>query len=170
VDIVMIVLRLIHILAGVFWVGGVVVLAGFLQPTAKALVPEGPKFMQRLMAGPLLVGLSAAPPLTVLAGLLMYWRDSAGLSIAWIATGTGLVFTLGGLLGISAMLVGFLVSRPAAVGLATVGKEIQAGGKPPTPEQLGKIGRFQVMLTQGANWTAILAVLALVAMASARYF
>ncbi len=169
-DIYMIILRLIHILSGVFWVGGIVILAGFLQPTAQALVPEGPKFMQRLMAGPLLVWLSVTPGLTVLAGLLLYWHDSAGLSTTWIASGTGLVFTLGGLLGIAAMLVGFLVSRPAAVGLSSVGQEIQRGGKPPTQEQMGQIAKFQAALTQGALWTAILVSLALAAMATARYF
>lgn len=169
-DIYMIAVRLVHILAGVFWVGGIVVFAGFLQPTAKALVPEGPRFMQRLLSGPLAIAMTVAPPLNVLARLLLYWHDSAGLSAIWITTATGLVFTVGGLFGISALAVALSVIRPATLRLDSVSREIQSGGKPPTPEQLGRIDRFQARITLGAIWTAILVSLALAAMATARYF
>ncbi len=42
-------LRLIHILAGIFWVGAILLIAGFLLPTSRATGREGARFMQHLM-------------------------------------------------------------------------------------------------------------------------
>ena len=39
-DIVMIFLRLIHILAGIFWAGGAITTAGFILPTVSAIGPR----------------------------------------------------------------------------------------------------------------------------------
>ncbi len=169
-DIYMIILRLVHILAGVFWVGGIVIFAGFVQPAAQAAGADSQKFMQKLFAGPLPLALTIAPPLNVLAGLIMYWRDSAGLSLVWIASGSGRVFTLGALLALAGFVAGFFVARPAQLGLAALGKEIQTSGKPPTAEQLSQMGKYQMTLTQAAIWTAVFVSLALAAMATARYF
>ena len=168
-DLYAVVLRLVHILAGVFWIGGVVMLAGFIEPTVKATGPEGNKFMQRLAGGNLTMFLTLAGPLNVLAGLLLYLKDSAGLSTAWITSPTGLGFTFGAIFGLAALGVGLFMSRPAVTGLAAIGKEVQGGGKPPTPEQLGRIGKLQEKLSQATVLTALLLTITLIAMASARY-
>src|SRR5688572_8996596 len=44
-----ILLRLIHILGGIFWVGTMMLLAAFLIPTVRATGREGGKFMEHLM-------------------------------------------------------------------------------------------------------------------------
>jgi uncharacterized membrane protein len=162
-------LRLIHILSGVFWAGGVFTLAGFVQPTAQATAPESGKFMQRLLGGPLTIALSAAGPLTILAGLILYVIDSGGLRPEWIVTPTGLGFTLGALAGLAALGIGFFISRTDAVKLTALGKEIQAAGKPPTPEQAARLGALQKDLVQATVWTAVCLLVAVAAMATARY-
>ena len=48
-NVTMIVLRIIHIGAGVFWAGAVFVNEGFLLPTMKATGPGGAPFMRHLM-------------------------------------------------------------------------------------------------------------------------
>jgi len=81
-----IVLRLIHILAGTFWVGAIFLLAGFLVPTARSSGPEGGRFMQQLMLRRRLpVFLGVAMLLTVLSGLVMYVRVTAATHGAWPA-------------------------------------------------------------------------------------
>jgi uncharacterized membrane protein len=45
-DTLMIILRLIHIFAGTFWVGGAALVVFFISPTAKSLGPDGGKVMQ----------------------------------------------------------------------------------------------------------------------------
>jgi hypothetical protein len=97
----------------------------------------------------------------------MYVRDF-GLTIQ-LTTGAGLGFTFGGTAGLLALLIGFFVARPAAARVGVLGKQIQASGKPPTPDQLAEIQALQRRLGQGAVWTALLLALALIGMSTARY-
>src|SRR2546428_13568736 len=95
VDATMILLRVIHILSGVFWAGATFFLVGFLQPVVAASGPEGGRLMQRLtsqkrfqMAMPVAAGLS------LLSTPARYWPVSAGFQLAWITSGAGLVLAL----------------------------------------------------------------------------
>ncbi len=169
-DVAMIILRLFHIFSGVFWVGATFVITGFLQPAAVAAGPEGGKFMQRLFYqtrfGPV-QGIAGA--LTILSGLAMYLRDSAGLNLAWITSGSGLVLTIGGLAGILAAVVGIVAAAPAGTRLAALTKQIQTAGTAPTPEQTAEMQSLQKRINQVTLWTTVLLIVALAAMASARY-
>ena len=168
-NIYILVLRLVHIFSAVLWAGGTITMAGFIEPTARAAGQEGSRFMQRLGAGLYSPVMTIAGPLTVLAGLLLYWNDSVGFRQEWILSGPGLGFTVGALFGIGALSVGLFVTRPAVVGLGAMGKEIQMAGKPPTPEQLAKLAGLSEKLTSATVQTAILVSIALAAMALARY-
>lgn len=163
-------LRLIHIFSGVFWAGSTFVLASFIQPAAAATQPESNKFIQQMMgAGGYVVVQAIAGPLTVVAGLILYWIDSGGLQVSWIATATGLGFTVGGIAALIALYIGLVISRSSALGMAALGKEMQLAGKPPTPEQLSKMKAFQERLTQASVRNAILLAITVAAMAIARY-
>lgn len=164
-----IVLRVLHILGGVFWVGAAWMIAGFLYPTANASAPEGPRFLQRLFQSRLPTLISAAAGLNILTGLLLYWKDSGGLKLEWITTRAGLAFTLGGVAAIVALVIGFAVSKPAADKLGMLGKEIATGGKPPSPEQAAEMQRLAKRTADAATWVAVLLALALIEMAVARY-
>lgn len=170
-DIGMIVFRLVHIFSGVFWVGSLLVLTGFLQPAAAAAGPEGGHFMQRLYNRTRFApvqGLAGA--LTVLSGLVMYWRDSAGLQLSWITSGTGLVLTTGALAGIVAGVVGGAMAGPPGRRLAALAQQVQAGGATPTAAQTAEMQALQKRVNQVTLWVTALLLLALAAMATARYF
>ncbi len=82
-SIVLLLLRLIHIVAGAFWAGAAVAYFFYFAPTAKGLGPAGPKFMQDLVGRhryPLFMNVSSM--LTILAGLALYWFSSGGVSAA----------------------------------------------------------------------------------------
>jgi hypothetical protein len=166
---IVILLRLVHIVAGVFWVGALITMTGFIQPAAKAIGPDGGKFMQQLV-GPsrLSFFMSLAAPLTTLAGLALYWLDS-GFRIEWILTPTGLGFTIGGLTGIAALLSGFAVMKPTSDRVAALGKEMQTAGGPPSPTQVTEMQALQEKMRLGGRWVAALLVIAVIAMAIARY-
>jgi uncharacterized membrane protein len=73
-----IILRLIHILAGVFWAGTAFLMAGFLIPTMRATGKEGGVFIQHLMRERRLHAvLGVAMLLTVLSGIAMYAKLAA---------------------------------------------------------------------------------------------
>ncbi len=168
-DILTIVLRLIHIFAGVFWAGAVFFFWRFLAPAVGAAGPEGGKVMQKLFQTRYTIALSVAALLTVLAGLLMYWRDSGGFQIAWMTTPTGLALTIGGLAGLAAFVIGVFVSRPAIERLAMISQQAQAASGPPSPEQMAEIQALQKTIGQATRRTALLLAIALIGMATARY-
>lgn len=169
-DIVVLVLRLLHIVSGVLWVGGAFTLVAYIEPTVRALGPEGGKFMQRFTAqSGFAQMMSPAAITTVLAGFLLYWRDSGGLQWVWITTGTGLTFSLGGLAGISAAIVGLGYNARIVEQMGELGKQIASAGGPPAPEKLAQMQALQAKLRQGGRIVVVLMIVALLGMALARY-
>ena len=149
-DIYVLVLRLLHIFGGVFWAGGTFLLVGYIEPTVRATGPEGGKFMQRFAGqSGFSPAMSVAAVANVIAGLLLYWRDSGGLQLVWVTTNAGLAFTIGGLAGLAAAVVGFAITGSASNQLAQVGKEIAAAGGPPAPEKLAQMQALQSKIAHG---------------------
>ena len=168
-DYYVIVLRLIHILGGVFWAGGAFALVGFISPAAAQAGPAGGKFMQRLTLGTRwITAVSAAAGLAILSGLLLYWRASGGLRPEWLSTGTGITFTIGGLSAVIAMGVGIQVGGLSRR-MAEFGQKIEAAGGPPSPENGAQLAAFQARLQSLGSLTTVLLVITVLAMASARY-
>lgn len=168
-DLYMIVLRLIHLFSGVFWVGTIFFYALFLLRRVKAAGPVGGQFMQQLSQPPLTATLSSASGLVVLSGILMYWRVSGGVDPAWIGTAPGLALTAGGVAAFLAMLIGVTISRSAASRMAALGREIAAAGGPPSPAQVAEVQALTARLERALYQTAYLLVITLIGMAAARY-
>lgn len=169
-DWMMIVLRILHILGGVFWAGGAFLVAAVIQPAMRDLGPEAGKFMLRLAdRGRLSVYSSAAAGINVLTGLVMYERVSGGYSVAWVMTGHGLAITIGAWAGLIAFVVGIVVLGRAGRRLGELGKALQASGGPPLPQQQEEMMRLQGRMSAGGTWVAILLVIAILGMSSAQY-
>ena len=165
-----IVLRVIHIAAGVFWVGAAFVLFLFIQPSVRATGPAGQEFMGHLTTRknlPLVVLLSGV--VTVLAGLLLYWRASGGFDTAWISSGPGISFTVGGVAAIVTLALGLAVTKPSIDRMGALGQEIASSGGPPTPEQAAELQRLQARTVLVGRVSLVLLAVAVVAMAIARY-
>ena len=166
-NVTMILLRIIHIFAGVFWAGTTFFFVSFLEPTLTATAPESNKVMGYLTQRTRYVTtLGITAPLVALTGLIMYWRV-----FGWLAlnSAAGWGFTLGGLAGLAAVLVGLFMARPATLKMGAVAKQIQAAGGPPSPEQMAQMKALGERLSSAARLTAILLTLALLGMSAARY-
>lgn len=165
-EFILVLLRIIHIFAGVFWTGAAWMMVLFIEPTIGALGPDGRKFMNHLSSVrryPLYLSLAAV--LTLLAGwILFFWR----YGLVGLSTPTGLSFAIGGVLGLAAGVIGGLAS-PTAAKMTKLGTEIARQGKPPTPEQTAEMSALQTRLRRANLWMAILATFALLTMATARY-
>ncbi len=94
--------------------------------------------------------------------------DSGGLQPAWIGTGTGLVFTFGGLMGISAFITGVFVAKRTADRMGKLQAQLARDGQP-TQEQRAELGRLGRRLDLAGRITFGLMLAALFAMATARY-
>jgi uncharacterized membrane protein len=166
----MIVLRLLHVLGGVFWVGGAVVVAAFLMPTMRAIGPDGRPFMAHMtqrMKFPL--WMMTGSILTVLSGITLYWRDSKGFGSEWMHSPSGRTFAIGGALAILSLILGMAINSPTAKRIGAVAAAVQAAGGPPSPEQTAELERLQRKLYLASLESALLLLLATAAMAAAWY-
>jgi hypothetical protein len=162
-------LRLLHIGAGALWVGAAVVVALYVEPTARATMPEGPRFMQAMMRTTFRPFMTALGLITILAGIALYWQDSAGFtSVEWMASSAGRTFGIGGLFGVASLVLGLAFTAPTGARLAKVGAAVQAAGRPPTPEEGAQLRTLSERLTMAGRLNAGLLVAALLLMAVAR--
>ena len=166
----MLILRLIHILFGVFWAGTAMFNAIFLIPAVRALGPAGGPVMQEIAAKRKLpVYFLVAGLLTVLSGFALFWHDSAGFSNGFMRSAGGMTFGIGGVFALIAVLLGIFVVTPAAMRLSKLGASIAAGAKPPTPEQAAEVQGLQIRLGMMAMLAAGLLTITTICMAVARY-
>ncbi len=166
-NILVIVLRLIHILSGVFWVGSALVNAFFLAPAVAATGEAGQKMMGFMITkAHFSVRITAAAILTVLAGLALYWHDSGGLTSGWTTSAAGLGFGLGGLFALiglgTGMMVGKYVTRLGTIASAAQGK--------PTQAQMLEMQALQKQLGVMSRISTAALIVALICMATARYW
>jgi uncharacterized membrane protein len=167
--ILIIVLRIIHIFSGVFWVGVSFFNIGFLQPTVKATGAAGQKTMQYLTQKTrLLSSVYTTATLTMLLGLILYWIVS-GFRLSFIGSGYGIVLTIGSIAGVIAWIYAVVVIRGIFQQMQTIGREIQAQGSPPTPEQATQMQALVARLGQVGQVAVVFLVVALLGMATARY-
>lgn len=166
----LIILRILHIVAGVIWVGGAIVLAEFVLPSIKAAGPAGGAVMRQIVEVrkvPMIMTNLAW--LTVVAGFALYYLNMRGSANNWGASATGMTFGIGGILAVIAVIIGATVSKPAADKLGALGAQVQSAGGPPTPEQVAAMQALQAKLTVGVRAAALFAVLAALVMSIARY-
>lgn len=164
-------LRLVHIFAGALWIGAAIVYLFYIKPSVKAIGASGPQFMQNLMGRqkyPLFM--MSTSLLTVLAGGALYVFTSGGFNLTWILSGTGLGFTIGSLAALVAFVVGSFVIGPTSGQLGALGQQIGMSGKPPTAEQLKTLHSLEMKLTRAEKIDFIMLSLAMLTMATARYW
>lgn len=163
-------LRIIHIVSGIFWVGGAMVVAWFVLPSVRALGPAGGPVMNQLaQVRKLPLRLLTAGWVTVLAGLALYARAGSLNSSAWYTTRAGLTFGIGGVLGLGVVLMGTFGNLPTARRMGVVAAQLQASPGQPAPELAAEMQRLQLRLKRLAETAAILLLIAAIAMAIARF-
>lgn len=170
-DPIILTLRIVHIVTGVIWVGSLFVVVVFVQPSAATLGSAGAPFMSELRRRRLVDVVFIDALFTVVAGAFLYWHDWHGYRSFddWIGSNFGAALTVGALLAISGLGVAALVTRPTIVRLVSLGKQVAESRGTPTPELAARIGALQRRLVVAERVSFALVLLAVVAMASARY-
>jgi uncharacterized membrane protein len=157
----LIVLRLLHILLGAFWVGSAVFFALFLEPSIRAAGAAGGAVMVQVMNRKYSQIVASAAGLTVLTGLGMFFHDAKAGGPAWSGTPVGIAYAVGGVSAITALAFGLIVMKPTSAKVAAL---MSAGG-PPSAEAVALLDKLQ----RGGKTVAALLAIALAAMAVARY-
>ena len=162
--VVLFLLRAIHIVGGVLWVGGVVLVTFFLVPATQALGPAAQPMMQFIMGRrKLSIYLMVLGLLTTLAGALLMARNLSLTNGAWARSPMGIGMSVGAASAILALIVGLSVNMPAAKRLGPP----KPGSAPLTEEQRAALmGRMAL----GSRIVFVLLVIAALVMATARYY
>jgi uncharacterized membrane protein len=166
----LLVLRIVHVLGAIFWVGSGIFSTFFLQPAMVEAGPAAGQVAAGLQRRRLFTVLPIVALLTILSGARLMWITSGGFSPAYFTSPMGRMFLLGAAAGIVAFLFGITFVRPAgermgatAAALATATDAEQRAQLAASLAALGKKLRVS-----GLFVTALI-ILAAVAMAIARY-
>jgi hypothetical protein len=164
-------LRLVHIVSGAFWFGAALTMFLFLQPTAQATAPEGQKFMLHLLRNRRFSEVVlAAGLLTIGAGSILFWRDSSGLQLAWMSKPPGLGFTVGAIAATLALLAFVFIGYPTGRRLVAIGDRLEDERRPPNEEEQVVLAGAQRTLQRVGVTVLALLVIAVISMATARYW
>ena len=169
----MLAFRFLHIVAGVLWVGSAFLFSGFIGPSAAEVGPSaGPLLTVLVKKRKVPMVIKALSGITVLAGWIIWLRnmDAYGGLGEWLGSSFGLVLTIGGVLATVAFVIGLIGVAPNVERLVDLGGQIAAGGGPPTPKQAAEMHRTQRALETASKADLVLLLLAVAAMATARYW
>ncbi len=160
-------LRVVHIIGAIFWGGGALMMEFFIAPSIAATAENGQRFANHLINKIHLHRFMMVNAiLTILAGSILYWKDSNGFTSAWMKSGTGIGFTIGAIFGLIAFASGAIFGRSNAQ-LGQIGTQIK---ERPTSEQLTQINAIQKRLKAVSPIHTVSMILAMLFMAAARYF
>ena len=161
--------RFLHIVSGAVWVGAVVLVAFFLMPAVMASGPAGGQVMKQFGERKYPQLMMALMAITVLSGLGLMWEMASRSSGAWFSSPMGRTISFGAAATIVAAVFGIVVARPTAMRIQQLAGEMQAGGGPPSADQSAQMKALQAKMLRGSQIVAVLLLLAVAAMATARY-
>jgi uncharacterized membrane protein len=160
-------LRFLHIVAGIIWAGGAILMNFVIGPAIGATGDAGKQFAVYLMGKtPFSKIMLGAGVVTVLAGTALYGINSNWFSSGWMFSGQGIGFGIGAIAGIVAFGFGVMIGRTNGA-LAALGAQIQ--GKP-TNEQMTALGALRKQQVFVTNGNTIFIIISVALMASARFF
>ncbi len=165
----LLVLRLIHVLGGAFWLGAGVFMVVFLVPSLAGAGPAAGKLFAELTRRRFFSVLPLVALLTMLSGLRLLAIVSTGFSPAYFGTRSGLAYAIAGGAAILAFLLSMFFSRPASARAAQLGARL-AGASETERAALG--AEIEVLRRRGALWGGIAVALLVIAgagMSVARY-
>lgn len=167
---VLLLLRAVHVVCGVLWVGAAVFLAFYIIPSVRDAGPGAGPFMQKLGARKPPTYMLTLGALAVLSGLGLYWRASNGFqSHEWLRSGSAMVFGLGGVLALFILILGGAVISPAGKRMGELASQLQAAAGPPPQELVAEMQRVQARLARTNTLAAVTLIVATLCMAIARY-
>ena len=166
----LLILRLVHILGGIFWVGSLMFTSFFLIPVIGSSPVVAGQVMAGLQKRRLFTLLPIVALLTIASGIRLLAIASAGFSSAYFSTSTGRVFAASALAAIIAFFLSILISRPGFVRVGKLGASLATATDEGTRQRI--TAEMQRLTRRVAIANAIVAVLLLFAaagMAIARY-
>lgn len=166
----LLVLRAVHVLGGIFWVGSGLFTGLFLMPAVAGLGPAAGPVMAAMQARRLFVVLPVVAVLTILSGLRLLWISSGGLDARYFAAPTGATLAASGVAATLAFLLSLLFVRPAAAEAGRLAATLPGIADADARAAVAaKVARLQRRSATGSRVVLPLLVLGALGMSVARY-
>ena len=172
-DVLMLILRFLHIVLGAAWFGAVFLFVGFIGPSAAEVGPSAGSLLSAVVKKRRIAKvITSLSMIAVTAGWIMWLRqvDLVGSLGDWVSSSYGLGLTIGGVLATVAAFTGLYGVGRNVERMVDLGDTIAASGGPPSPEQHQEMGRLGAELERAGKMDLALLFLAVSAMATARYW
>jgi hypothetical protein len=164
-----IVLRLVHVVGGIFWVGAILLNSLFLLPAMMEAGPGAGAVMAGLQRRKLMSVLPLVALLTILAGARLMWIASAGSGDTYFQSATGRTLATGAAAGIIAFLIGVFVGRPSGMRAGQLGAAIAKAPESERPALAAELAAVNRRAGLASKTVVVLLLIAASAMAVARY-
>ncbi|HJQ22032.1 MAG TPA: hypothetical protein VJ867_16930 [Gemmatimonadaceae bacterium] len=125
----LLILRVLHVLGGIFWVGSMLFNTFYLAPALGAAGPAASQVGMNLQKRGAFTALPIAAIVTMLAGArLMMIGARMAPGGAYFASPVGKTYSIGGALAVIAFLFGLIVVRPAMMRSAAIAGTMTSDG------------------------------------------
>jgi len=168
-DPLIVVLRVLHIVPGAIWVGMLLFNAFFLFPAIQESGPEGGKIMAGLQKRGLLTFIPTMAIVSMLAGLVLYWRVSGGFDAAYMGSRAGMAIGTGAVLSIVAFAIGMALVRASMMKAAGLMQAAATAAAADRDGMMAEASRLRSRAGSSGKLVAIMLILAATTMALARY-
>ena len=164
------VVRAAHVTAAAVWIGSHIFSTFMLMPAIDASGPSGGQVMMRINRRGIVTYMLSVALLTLVSGVVLFWRFTGGFDPAVAATHAGLAFGFGGTAGILAGAIGGGVIGRSATRVASIAGRLTS--LPDGAEKSNLVWQASVLrrrMTIGSQLVTVLQVLAVVLMAVGHY-
>ncbi|MCX7737086.1 MAG: hypothetical protein N2319_10265 [Candidatus Kapabacteria bacterium] len=161
------IIKVLHILSAIFWMGGSIFISAFLLPAVKKSGPSSKELIHNLFnIYKLPLVLNIASSLTVILGLIQYWKTTAGYQQISFHFPGGIGLFHGIIFGLIAFIWGHAFQSPNSKKLSRLMAQVQ---DKPSTEQFLQIQKIQKKVIFGGWLTLILLFLSLLGMVSVHF-
>lgn len=168
-NVLFLVARALHVLCAALWLGGVTLLVFYVTPAAESMGPDAGKFMIAMQRGGIHIFMSAISGLTVLLGLYLYWHFTAGFDPTISRSTGGIVFGVGGVLGIVSLIIGGAVVGGSAKALADLGPKLATADPATRTKLMGEMESLRGKMRTFGRLVVVLVMTTTILMAVAHY-
>jgi uncharacterized membrane protein len=162
-------LRLVHVLGGIFWVGSALFMALFLAPALATSGANTSQIFAALQQRRFFTALPLIAVITFASGLRLMWIASAGFTPSYFASASGRTFAASGAAAIASFLLRVAVSGPAAVRVATLGGALASAPEEKRPLIAKDLATLRRRAAVSSAVSVTLLVLGAAGMSVARY-
>lgn len=164
----LLVLRVVHVVGGVFWVGAMAFNAFFLGPAMAMSGAAAGQIMINLQRRRLFTIMPIVAILTILAGFRLLMITSAGFAADYFHRPSGIAYAASGALAVVAFFIGLLVTRPSMTRVAAMSQS--AASDPVSRDKISaELQKVQARVRSSTRAVAWLLLAAATGMAVARY-